>query len=160
MDCYRTGAIVTTADLTVDKRWPRFATESLAAGFPAVCAIPMRLRSDVIGGLNLFMSEPRPLTDDDVKVAQALSDIACIAIFQHRATQSSVVREEQLQLALDSRIVIEQAKGIIGERGDVSMNEAFVRLRRYARNNNLRLADVAVRVIAATVDINAVNSQH
>lgn len=158
MDAYTTGTIVVTDDLAADSRWPKFAAESLAAGFPAVCAIPMRVRSDVIGCVNLFVVEPRQLTDDDVRLGQALSDIACIAIFQQRATQSSAAREEQLQDALNSRVVIEQAKGIIGERGDMRMDEAFARLRRYARSNNLRLADVAAGVVAATVDVNAVNS--
>jgi len=157
MDSFSGGAVVVVPDLATESRWPAFAAESLAAGFPSVCAVPLRLRTDIVGCLNLFMSEPRPLTVDDVKLAQALSDVACIAIFQERATRSAAVREEQLQHALNSRVVIEQAKGVIAERGHVGMDEAFMRLRRFARDNNQRLSDLAAGVVAGRVEVEAIN---
>jgi GAF domain-containing protein len=152
LDCYRTGQPVVNQDLaTVDGRWPRFATEALAAGYNSVHALPMRLRGTVIGALNLFHIDPGEMRRADVDAAQALADVATIAILQHRATLEVQVLNDQLNQALTSRIVIEQAKGMIAEREGVDMEEAFVTLRTYARNHNLRLADVARDVIAGTL---------
>ena len=152
LDCYRTGHAVVNQDLaTVDGRWPRFVAEALAAGFHSVHALPMRLRGTVIGALNLFHIDPGEMRRADVDAAQALADVATIAILQHRATVEAQVLNEQLNQALNSRIVIEQAKGMVAERKAVDMEEAFVTLRSYARNHNLRLADVARDVIAGTL---------
>ena len=152
LDCYRTGRPVMNQDLaTVDGRWPRFAAEALAAGFHSVHALPMRLRGTVIGALNLFHIEPGEMRQADVEAAQALADVATIAILQHRATLEAQVLNEQLNQALNSRIVIEQAKGMVAEREGVDMEQAFVALRNHARNHNLRLADVARDVIAGTL---------
>ena len=152
LDCYRTGHAVVNQDLAaVDGRWPRFVAEALAAGFHSVHALPMRLRGTVIGALNLFHIDPGEMRRADVDAAQALADVATIAILQHRATVEVQVLNEQLNQALNSRIVIEQAKGMVAERKAVGMEEAFVTLRSYARNHNLRLADVARDVIAGTL---------
>ncbi len=152
LDCYRTGQAVVNQDLAaVDGRWPRFVAEALAAGFHSVHALPMRLRGTVIGALNLFHIDPGEMRKADVDAAQALADVATIAILQHRATAEVQVLNEQLNQALNSRIVIEQAKGMVAERKAVDMEEAFVTLRSYARNHNLRLADVAREVIAGTL---------
>jgi len=152
LDCYRTGQAVVNQDLAaVDGRWPRFVAEALAAGFHSVHALPMRLRGTVIGALNLFHIDPGEMRKADVDAAQALADVATIAILQHRATVEVQVLNEQLNQALNSRIVIEQAKGMVAERKAVDMEEAFVTLRSYARNHNLRLADVAREVIAGTL---------
>ena len=153
LDCYRSGEAVVNQDLTaMDGRWPRFASVAVNAGFRSADAIPMRLRGQVIGALNLFRSETGSLTADDVTVAQALADIATIAILQrHRAVEVQVINE-QLTYALSSRIVIEQAKGMIAERNGLSVEDAFTRLRRHARNNNLRLADLARDVVAGSFD--------
>jgi GAF domain-containing protein len=152
LDCYRTGQPVVNQDLaTVDGRWPRFVAEALDAGFHSVHALPMRLRGTVIGALNLFHIDPGEMREADVAAAQALADVATIAILQHRATLEVQVLNEQLNHALNSRIVIEQAKGMVAEREGVDMEAAFVRLRSYARNNNLRLADVARDVIVGTL---------
>jgi GAF domain-containing protein len=152
LDCYRTGQAVVNQDLAaVDGRWPRFVAEALAAGFHSVHALPMRLRGTVIGALNLFHIDPGEMRKADVDAAQALADVATIAILQHRATVEVQVLNEQLNQALNSRIVIEQAKGMVAERKAVDMEEAFVTLRSYARNHNLRLADVARDVIAGTL---------
>jgi GAF domain-containing protein len=152
LDCYRTGQPVVNQDLaTVNGRWPRFAAEALAAGIHAVHALPMRLRGNVIGALNLFHTEPVQMREADVEAAQALADVATIAILQHRAALEAQVLNEQLNHALNSRIVIEQAKGVIAERQGLDMEQAFARLRAHARNHNRRLAEVAFDVINGTL---------
>jgi GAF domain-containing protein len=158
LDCYRTGQPVLNQDLTTaNGRWPRFAPEALAAGFRAVHALPMRLRGSVIGALNLFHVTPGEVPTDDVDAAQALADVATIAILQHRASLEAQVLNEQLNHALNSRIVIEQAKGMVAEREGVNMEQAFSRLRHHARNRNLRLVDVANDVIRGTLAASALD---
>jgi GAF domain-containing protein len=158
LDCYRTSAPVINQDLaTVNGRWPRFAAEALAAGFHSVHALPMRLRGSVIGALNLFRQSPGDLRVADVEAAQALADVATIAILQHRATLEAQVVNDQLNHALNSRIVIEQAKGMVAERLGVKMEQAFAILRGHARNHNLRLADVAQGVIGGTMPTSALD---
>jgi len=148
LDAYRTGEAVVNQDLaTVNGRWPRFAPEALAAGFHSVHALPMRLRGSVIGALNLFHVDPGEMRRADVDAAQALADVATIAILQHRAAREAQVVNEQLNVALNSRILIEQAKGMVAERQALDMGQAFAALRIHARNHNLRLADVARDVI-------------
>jgi GAF domain-containing protein len=152
LDCYRTGQQVVNQDLaTVNGRWPRFAAEALAAGFHSVHALPMRLRGAVIGALNLLHIDPGEMRHADIAAAQAMADVATIAILQHRATLEAQVINEQLNHALTSRIVIEQAKGVIAEREGLSMEQAFSTLRTHARNHNLRLVDVARDVIDGTL---------
>jgi GAF domain-containing protein len=152
LDCYRTGEPVLNQNLaTVNGRWPRFAAEALAAGFASVHALPMRLRGTVIGALNLFHVHPGEMRPADVTAAQAMADIATIAILQHRATREAQLLNEQLTHALNSRIVIEQAKGMVAERAALDMGHAFTALRDHARNHNLRLVDVAQAVIDGTL---------
>jgi GAF domain-containing protein len=147
-ECYRTGAAQLNDDLlTADTRWPRFAPFAVRTGFRSAHAFPMRLRGTVIGALNLFRAEPGVMEAADVRAAQALGDVATIAILQHRAMIEAQALNEQLQHALDARVVIEQAKGVLAERTGDSMEQAFDRLRSYARRRNLRLADVAQRLI-------------
>jgi GAF domain-containing protein len=118
-----------------DDRWPRFSAEALAAGFHAVHALPMRLRGTVIGALNLFHVEPGEMRTADVDAAQAFADVATIAILQHRAASEAHVLNEQLNGALNTRVVIEQAGGIVAERQGHNMS-AFATLRNHARNHN------------------------
>ena len=152
LDCYRTGQPVVNQDLaTVNGRWPCFAAEALAAGFHSVHALPMRLRGTVIGALNLFHIEPGEMRQADVIAAQAMADVATIGVLQHRAALEAQVLNEQLNHALNSRIVIEQAKGIIAEREGLNMEQAFSTLRNHARHHNLRLVDVAGDVIDGTL---------
>ena len=152
LECYRTGTAVVNQNLVVgDDRWPRFAAEALAAGFHAVHAIPMRLRGTVIGALNLFHVEPGEMRKPDVDAAQAFADVATIAILQHRAASEAHVVNEQLNGALNTRVVIEQAKGIVAERQGLDMEHAFATLRNHARNHNLRLVDVATDVIGGSL---------
>lgn len=158
LDSHRTGQPVVNQDLTtLDSRWPRFAAEALAAGFQSVHALPMRLRGVVIGALNLFHAEPGAMAEEDVAAAQALADIATIAILQHRAASEAQVLNEQLSLALTSRVIIEQAKGWIAQREGLDMEQAFTRLRRHARNHNLRLADLARDIIEGTLVASALD---
>jgi hypothetical protein len=158
LECFKTGAIVVSSDLTLGSPWPTFAAESIRAGFPSVCAIPLRLRSTVLGCLNLFMFEPQPLSADDVALAQALADVASIAIMQDQSARDAALRERNLQHALNSRISIEQAKGMIAERGRVDMDTAFSCLRAYARNHNRGLTELAESLVAGRTSIDAVSS--
>jgi GAF domain-containing protein len=154
IDCYRTAALVTHSDLasSVDV-WPNFARVALDAGFRSAHALPMRLRGSVIGALNLFRSDVGGLDSADTIAAQALADIATIAILQHRVGTEALQLNEQLNAALSSRIVIEQAKGVIAERAGVATDEAFRRLRHHARSNNLLLADVAREVASGNMGL-------
>ncbi len=152
LECFRTGQIVTNQDLAaVDGRWPRFAPEALTAGFRSAHALPMRLRGTVIGALNLFHVGTGAMRRADVEAAQALADVATIAILQHRASSEAQILNEQLNKALNSRVVIEQAKGMIAERLGLNMVESFTTLRNHSRNHNLRLVDVAGGVIDGSI---------
>jgi GAF domain-containing protein len=158
LDCYRTGKPVASQDLAgTNALWPRFASEALAAGFHSVQALPMRLRGTVIGALNLFHVETGEMQAADFEAAQALADVATIAILQHRATLEAKVVNQQLQNALNSRIVIEQAKGMVAERENLNMQQAFSALRTHARNHNLRLVDVAGAVIDGSLAASALD---
>jgi GAF domain-containing protein len=144
LDCFRTGRPVTANDLTVpDQHWPRFAQAATQAGFRTVEALPMRLRDQVIGALNLFAAEPAPFNAADLRIAQALADVATIGLLHERNVRRSETVAEQLQAALNSRVMIEQAKGKLAERYGLDMERAFAMLRDYARNTNQRLTDVA-----------------
>ncbi|MGY0060610.1 ANTAR domain-containing protein [Streptomyces sp. LZ34] len=148
LECFRTGTPVIVPDLsTVTARWPRFAVAAQRSGFGAVQALPMRLRDEVVGALNLFRTTPGPFDPADTPVAQALADVATISLLQQRTAQRSTVLNEQLQTALNSRVLIEQAKGKLAERQGIDMEQAFTTLRGYARAHNRRLADVARALI-------------
>jgi transcriptional regulator with GAF, ATPase, and Fis domain len=144
LDCFRTGQPVTVADLAAEaQRWPRFASAAQQAGFAAVQALPMRLREQVIGALNLFRATPGAFAPADIRIGQALADVATISLLHERSMRHSDALNEQLQTALNSRVVIEQAKGKLAERLGLDMDQAFRLLRDYARNHNLRLAELA-----------------
>jgi GAF domain-containing protein len=152
LDSHRSGVPVVNHDLaSVDGRWPRFAAEALAAGFHSVHALPMRLRGSVIGALNLFRAGSGEMTPADIEIAQAFADVATIAILQHRARLEAQTINEQLTHALNSRVVIEQAKGMVAERLDLDMEHSFNALRNHARKHNLRLADLSESVITGSV---------
>jgi hypothetical protein len=154
LDCFRTGQPVTAADLAgPDQRWPRFAAAATQSGFRTVEALPMRLRDQVIGALNLFRGDPGPLHPAELRIGQALADVATIGLLQERNVRRRETVAEQLQRALNSRVVIEQAKGKLAERLSIDMDQAFGLLRDYARNSNQRLTDVARNfVTSATAD--------
>jgi len=156
LDCFRTGQPVTAADLagSDQPRWPRFAVAAVRAGFGSVHALPMRLRDQVVGALNLFgTSTVGKLGPEELRVGQALADVATIGLLQERNVRRSETLAEQLQAALNSRVVIEQAKGKLAERLSVDMDRAFAMLRDYARSSNQRLTDVARHFVeGATAD--------
>lgn len=159
LDSHRTGRAIVNQDLGAsDCPWPRFAAEAIDAGFHSAHALPMHLRSSVIGALNLFREGVGEMGPADVAVAQAFADVATIAILQHRAAREAENLAQQLTHALNSRVVLEQAKGVIAERLDLDMERSFSTLRNHARNHNLRLVDVAQSVIdgsltAAALDV-------
>lgn len=147
-DCYRTGESVLARNLTQEEtRWPQFGPVALKAGFLAVHAVPMRLRRLTIGALNLFRSEVGVLDDADLTAARALADVATIAILQHRAALQAHNVIDQLNHALNSRIVIEQAKGASAQLHGISVDEAFRRLREEARRSRRRLTDVCAELL-------------
>ena len=151
LDCFRTGQPVTAADLAgPGQRWPRFASSAVRAGFRSVDALPMRLRDQVIGALNLFRASPGTFDPADIRVGQALADVATISLLQERSMRHSDTLNEQLQTALNSRVVIEQAKGKLAERLGLDMGQAFNLLRDYARARNLRLSALAQAFIDGT----------
>jgi transcriptional regulator with GAF, ATPase, and Fis domain len=151
LDCFRTGQPVCAADLDAEaQRWPRFAATAVSSGFAAVQALPMRLRDQVIGALNLFRASPGAFDPGDVRIGQALADVATISLLHERSLRHGDILNEQLQTALNSRVVIEQAKGKLAERLGLDMEQAFRLLRDYARSHNLRLADLAQAFIDGT----------
>lgn len=157
IECFTTGEAVSAADIDeVGARWPQFRTAALEKGFHSVLATPMRLRGQVLGSMNLFGTKVGGLSTRDAAVAQALTDVATIGILQERGIRETGLVAEQLQRALDSRILIEQAKGVISQTANVGMGEAFTLLRSYARSNNLSLRAVADGVANRSMDIGAV----
>jgi transcriptional regulator with GAF, ATPase, and Fis domain len=139
---------VINADLReATDRWPLFAPHATRSGFRSVHAIPLRLRSTVIGALNLFSTDTGGLDAEHVKIVQALADVATIGLLQERAIHRGEVLTEQLQGALNSRVVIEQAKGALAHTHGIGVDQAFQRLRSYARNHNRRLVDLAQAVL-------------
>src|SRR6476619_1122101 len=149
--------MVSSADLAQEHdRWPRFAPAALEVGFRSVQALPLRLRHDTIGGLNLFSAAQPPLTNAARGVAQALADVATVGILQQRSLHRASLLAEQLQAALDSRIVIEQAKGVLAASGAVDMATAFESLRGYARGSNLKLSAVADDLVRRRLDAHVV----
>jgi hypothetical protein len=157
LECYRTGEPVAIPDLDREKdRWPRFALEARNAGFRAVQALPMRLRRTTIGALNLFRADTGVPNERDLLIAQAFADVATIGILQERIVREAQTTTAQLQIALDSRIAIEQAKGVIAERATVDMDEAFRALRAYARRTHYRLSDLARAVVEGAIDVDEV----
>lgn len=154
LDCYLGREPVAVPDLSeADGRWPAFAPRALEAGVRSVHAFPMRLRERVIGAFNVFGAEPGPLEPGDVRVVQAMAAVATIAILQERSIASAELLTEQLQGALNSRIVIEQAKGVISRDHDITVDQAFVALRAHARSNHLRLVDLAHDVVNRAVEL-------
>jgi transcriptional regulator with GAF, ATPase, and Fis domain len=144
LDCFRAGQPVAAADqAAAAQRWPRFAAAARQAGFGAVQALPMRLRDQVIGALNLFRAASGTFDPADVRIAQALADVATISLLHERTMRHSEALNEQLQTALSSRVVIEQAKGKLAERRGLDMAQAFALLREQARARNMRLSDLA-----------------
>lgn len=148
-DCYHSGSPVHVPDLSAaTDRWPRFARRALDQGFASVHAVPLRLQTDTLGAMGLFGTTAGHLQDRDQVLAQALADVAAVALVQENAAADRAVVAEQLQNALNSRIVLEQAKGVVAHAGGLDVGQAFDALRRYARDHNLKLTQVAQSVVA------------
>lgn len=148
LDCYRSGAPVTVPDMAAEQeRWPQFSRAVLGAGFKSVHAVPMRLRGRVLGALNLFGEGVGVLEDSDLDLAQALAYVACVAIVNEKSASDHLTVNSQLQHALTSRIVLEQAKGVIAQTGGLEIDDAFKVLRRYARDHGRKLGDIAHDVV-------------
>jgi GAF domain-containing protein len=154
LECYRTGTPVSVGSMEeAHSRWPRFAAAAAGEGFVGVLALPLRWRGQVIGALNLFDARDGILADPTViPVAQSMADVATIAILQERIGKEREILNEQLQSALTSRVVIEQAKGVLAARLDVEMEDAFKALRKRSRDNRRRLVEVAEEVVNARSD--------
>jgi transcriptional regulator with GAF, ATPase, and Fis domain len=152
-DCWRTGQPVSNVALAAAlDRWPSFTAAALEAGYGSTHALPMRLRGHVIGALNLFNAAEQPLGADDLALGQAMADVATIGLLHERTLQEQTTLSEQLQTALQSRVLIEQAKGVLSARAGLSIGEAFVRMRSHARRNGVGLTDVAQAVVDGQID--------
>jgi GAF domain-containing protein len=152
LDAFHSGvAVHSVMTAEADTRWPRLAPHAREAGFASVSALPMRLRTEIIGALNIFSATPDPLSAEDQQAAQALADIATIGILHERALSAKDTVTAQLEAALQSRVVIEQAKGIIAERNHVTADAAFTMLRSYARTHNRLLSQAAKGIIDGTL---------
>lgn len=151
---FTTGTNVEVDDILASRdRWPEFADLAIAKGFRSMHAIPLRLRDQTLGSLNLFSESLGPLSDQDAVLAQAMADVATIGIVQDRMLASHATINDQLLTALDSRVRIEQAKGLLAHRHDISVEEAFTLLRAHARRNGLKLNDVALDVVERRLDL-------
>ncbi len=152
LDAFHSGQVVEHEILSAESgRWRKFTDAALEAGFRSAYAVPLRWREGTLGALNIFGESLEPMPEADRVVARAFADLAALSIVQFRASTEARRLNEQLSAALSSRIIIEQAKGVIAERAGLSLAEAFARLRGYARNNNLRLTDVAQSAVEGTL---------
>ena len=151
-DAFRQQQTIQSASAEdADRRWPRFAPHARSNGYLAVSAVPLRLRSDVIGALNLFSANVGVLSGEDLTVAQAMADIATIGILQERVIRETRDISAQLEFALESRVAIEQAKGIVAEHSRVNVDTAFELIRRFTRDHNRLLSDTARQIIDGTI---------
>jgi transcriptional regulator with GAF, ATPase, and Fis domain len=155
-ECFRTGVPVVNVDLA---DWPDFASAAAAGGYVSAHALPLRLRGDVIGAMNLFRCNTSPLTEADAALGQALADMATIGLLHERELRGQQELAGQLQHALDSRIVIEQAKGMLAERAGLSLPDAFTAMRSYARGRGCGLTSVAHGVLDGTLETSALLTQ-
>jgi GAF domain-containing protein len=148
LDCFHTGAPVVNTDLEqAANRWPVFAPRAVSAGFRSVHAFPLRHRRDVIGALNLFSTDTGRLEPGDVRIIQALADVATIGLLQERSIHDRQIVPEQLHGALNSRVTIEQAKGFLARTHAITVDDAFELMSTYARGHHHRLTDVARAVV-------------
>ena len=148
-ECFATGEAVTVADLSqVHHRWPAFTPRAMVAGFRSVCALPLRHNGTIIGTLNLFGTAAEDLSEEDVRIIQSLAHVATIGILQQQALRRGEVLTEQLQGALNSRIIIEQAKGALAQLHGTDVDTAYGAMRDYSRKNGLRIGTVALEVVS------------
>jgi GAF domain-containing protein len=154
VECFLTGEVVSIADLAHEaSRWPEFDSGAIELGYKSVFVFPLRLRGSIIGSLALFRSTASVMSAEDISIAQGLADVATIGILHERAIRESDLAKEQLQRALNSRVIIEQAKGVLAQTRSVDMDEAFAAMRAYARTNGIKLHDVAERIVSRTLSL-------
>ncbi|MCR2763887.1 GAF and ANTAR domain-containing protein [Microbacterium sp. zg.B48] len=153
VEAYTTGKGVTIADISQEDRWSAFCDAATRHGFQSMHAFPLRLRGQTIGAMGLFSVATGELSEPDLAIAQALADVATIGILQERSLRDSTLVAEQLQRALDSRVIIEQAKGVIAAQTGADMHASFTILRDYARHNQLKLSVVAEQVAERTLNL-------
>jgi len=151
IECYHSGSVVTIADIAALDKWPAFRQAALRQGFVSVHVVPLRIHDRIIGAMGLFGSTIGDLEREDAVIAQALASVATISLLQERTIRESQIVNDQLQRALNSRIMIEQAKGVIAQVSTVTMDEAFNRLRKHARSAHLTLNDTSQQVIDRTL---------
>ncbi len=147
LDAFSTGRAVQASAADSRARWPVFAPQASGAGFQVMCAVPLRVHTNVIGALNMFRGSDEPFTGTEMEVAQAMAEMAAIGLIQERANRERNLLTGQLQAALNSRVVIEQAKGMLAENLTVTVDKAFTLLRTYARDHNRKLSEVASEVV-------------
>lgn len=154
VEAYATGKVVSVGDLDeIASRWPAFATRARELGYVSVHSMPLRLRTETIGALNLFRESQGQLSTQDAAAAQAMADVATIGILQERAFREADLARLQLRHALGSRVVIEQAKGVVAHTSNVDMDEAFRLIRAHARTNGELLDSVARAVVERRLQI-------
>lgn len=152
-DCHRTGEPVAAPDLVAEQdRWPRYVADARRAGFAAAHALPLRRRDELVGTLTLFRTEAGEMEKTDTRLAQAMADVATISILRTRALRRQETLAAQLQHALDSRVIIEQAKGMLAERLGLDTVAAFGALRSYARSHNARVSELALSIVDGKFD--------
>ncbi len=153
LDCFRSGRPVAGDDVTAMRSsWPAFTEQLWQLGFHSAHALPMRLRDDTIGALNLFRLEPGRLSEADLGIGQAMADVATVGLIQERAIAARELLATQLQTALNSRVQLEQAKGVLAERTGLPMGQAFQLMREYARSRGRRLTDISAQIIEGVLD--------
>ncbi len=154
IDSFTTGRTVSVADIReVPAAWHQFRDSALAHGYLSIHALPLKLRDTTLGTLNLLRTAPGELPERDMIAARALADVATIGILQERAIRETDTVRQQLQNALNSRVVIEQAKGVVAYRHSITPEDAFDVIRRYARANNLTISHVASALVERTLTI-------
>jgi GAF domain-containing protein len=147
LDAYSSGCAVQASAADSRDRWPIFAPQAFRAGFQLMCAVPLRVRTEVIGALNLFRGSDEPFTGPEMEIAQAMAEMAAIGLIQERALRERSLLVTQLQAAVNSRVIIEQAKGMLAEYLTVTVDDAFTMLRNYSGYHNRKLSEVAADVV-------------
>ncbi len=153
LSAYETGEQVRVDDLVDANDWPEFTRFAVDRGMRAVASLPMPVDERRIGALDLFRAEAHVWTDEEMQAAQGLANMASAYVLNHQALSESRTLAGQLQTALDSRIIVEQAKGLLAGRHGLTPNDAFGRLRQYARARGDRLHDVCRHVVEGTLDL-------
>ena len=149
VETYRQGAPVSAGDMRKEQdRWPATAPKAMEIGLLAVNAFPLKVDGDSVGAFNVYREAAGALSDEELRLTQAFADVATVGILRDRKVSEAERRAEQLQGALDSRVLIEQAKGVLAERQGISTELAFDMIRRYARNHHRKLRGVCQQIIA------------